>query len=560
MNRRFIIGFILFWLALCFVSCQKQEFEFDLVITNAKIIDGAGKPAFSADIGIQGDSIVEIGHIKGKKAVRIIDANGFVVAPGFIDMHTHCDWGLGENEIKANLNYLTQGVTTVVTGNCGNGNFKIPEITKLWTEQGIGTNAVHLVGFGTIRREILGDSNITPTPEDLDKMKSILDQALRDGAWGMSTGLMYIPDRYASTEEVIEMAKVLNTHGAIYSSHIRNEEAYFLDAVRETIRIGKESGVRINVSHMKAAGKSNWGKMKEAIRLINEAQSAGMIITGDIYPYNFAATMPIFHIFNVPKEAQSLIELEKRLVEEESASTEQNQIANQLAEELAKALRDPSMRKKIRKLTLEGDPEKVNWIVVEGWDNIAVVSAKKNTHLLNKILSDLATEENRDPFDIAVDLFLEEKNDLVVSVCTMCEEDIHLAMSQDWVMVSSDGGTIPYGEGVVHPRTYGSFPRFFRKYIREDRIGDLLKAIHMTSALPAEAIGLDDRGQLLEGYKADIVIFDPEKICDNATYLDSHRYSSGIEYVIVNGKLAIDQGKYTNTLNGRVLLHESLLN
>jgi len=560
MKRRLIIGFVSFWIMFCVWSCQNREFEFDLVIANARIIDGSGQPAFSGDIGIQDDTIVEIGHIKGEKAARIIDANGFVVAPGFIDMHTHCDWGLGKNEIKANLNYLTQGVTTVVTGNCGNGNFKIPEITELWTKQGIGTNAAHLVGFGTIRREVLGDSNSTPTPEELDKMKSILDLALRDGAWGMSTGLMYIPDRYASTEEVIEMAKVLSAHGAIYSSHIRNEEAYFLDAVNETIRIGKESGVRINVSHMKAAGKSNWGKMKEAIRLINEAQSAGMTITGDIYPYNFAATMPIFHIFNVPKEARAFHDLEKRLVQEKSGSAEQEQITNQLADELAKALSDPLMRKKIRKLTLEGDPEKVNWIVVEGWDNIAVVSAKKNIHLLNKILSDLAMEEDKDPFEIAVDLFLQEKNDLIVSVCTMSEDDIHLAMSEDWVMISSDGGTVPHEVGVVHPRTYGSFPRFFRKYIREDQVGDLQKAVHMTSALPAKALGLDDRGKLLEGYNADIVIFDPEKIRDNATYLDSHQYSSGIEYVIVNGKIAIDQGKFTNTLSGRALLHESRLN
>jgi len=559
MIKRLAPSLIILWLIICIGSCQKQDAAFDLVITNAMIIDGSGQPAFTGDIGIRDDTLAKVGSIKAKKAARIIDADGFVVAPGFIDMHTHCDGGLGKNKIKANLNYLTQGVTTVVTGNCGIGNFNMPEITKLWTDQGIGTNAAHLVGFGTIRRAVLGDVNRTPVPEELDKMKSILDKALRDGAWGMSTGLMYIPDRYATTEEVIAMAKVLCDHDGIYSSHIRNEEAYFLDAVKETIRIGKESGVRVNVSHMKAAGKSNWGKMKEAVRLISEARSEGMTITGDIYPYNFAATMPIFHLFNVPKEARSFHELEKKMAEEESGSAEQAQVADKLADELAKALEDPSMRKKIRKLTLEGDPEKVNWIVVEGWDNIAVVSAKKNTHLLNTILSDLAVEQKTDPFDIAVDLFLEEKNDLVVSVCTMSEDDIHLAMSQDWVMVSSDGGTVPFGVGVCHPRTYGSFPRFYRKYIREDKIGGLQKAVYMTSVLPAGALGLDDRGKLLEGYKADIVIFDPETIRDNATYLDSHKYSSGVEYVIVNGKLVIDRGEFTNTLSGRVLLHQSAL-
>jgi N-acyl-D-amino-acid deacylase len=557
MIKRWAIGLIILFFIICVGSCQKQETAFDLVITNARIIGGSGQPAFTADIGIRDDTLAKIGSINAKKSARVIDAGGLIVSPGFIDMHTHCDWGLGKNEIKANLNYLTQGVTTVVTGNCGNGNFKIPEITTLWTDQGIGTNAAHLVGFGTIRKAVLGEADRTPTSAELDKMKSILDQALRDGAWGMSTGLMYIPDRYATTEEVIAMAKVLSAHDGIYSSHIRNEEAYFLDAVKETIRIGMESGVRVNVSHMKSAGKSNWGKMKEAVRLINQARSEGMIITGDIYPYNFAATMPIFHLFNVPKEALSFHELEKKLAEEESGSAKQVQIAAQLADKLAEALADPLVRQKIKELTLEGDPEKVNWIVVEGWDNIAVVSAKRNTHLLNAILSDLAAEQKTDPFDIAVDLFLEEKNDLIVSVCTMSEDDIHVAMGQDWVMISSDGSTVPYGVGVVHPRTYGSFPRFFRKYIREDKIGDLQKAVYMTSALPAEALGLDDRGKLLEGYKADIVIFDPETICDNATYLDSHRYSSGIEYVIVNGKLVIDQGEFTNTLSGRVLLHQS---
>jgi len=560
MIKSFFLGVSIIFAVFIVFSCQTETHEFDLIIVNATIIDGTGQAAHDGDIGIRGDGIVKIGQIQGKTSGWVIDAKGLVVAPGFIDMHTHCDWGLGNNDIKANLNYLTQGVTTVVTGNCGNGNFNIAEINDLWGKQGIGTNVAHLVGFGTIRRSVLGDTNRAPSQQEREQMEAVLDRALREGAWGMSTGLMYIPDRYATTEEVIAMAKVLSAHDGIYSTHIRNEEACFLDAVKEAVRIGKESGARVNVSHMKAAGKSNWGKMKEAISLINDARSAGMTITGDIYPYNFAATMPIFHIFNVPEEAHTVRDLEKKLDETKDGTPEQEQLEIGIADELAKALRDPLMREKIRKLTLEGDPEKVNWIVVEGWDNIAIVSAIKNRHLLLKILSDLSLEEKRDPFDIAVDLFLEEKNDLVISVCTMSEDDIHHAMSQDWVMISSDGATVPYKVQVCHPRTYGTFPRFFAKYIREDRIGDLIKAVYMTSVLPAKALGLEDRGLLREGYKADIVIFDPEKIRDNATYLDPHVYSTGIEFVIVNGTVAIDRGRFTDSLAGRVLLHKSKLN
>jgi len=530
-----------------------QNQDFDVLIINGKIIDGTGNPWFYGDLGIVGDTIVEIGELKGRSADKIINARGKAVSPGFIDMHTHCDRGLGRVPTNANLNYLTQGVTTVVTGNCGSGTFRIARTKAAWEKKGIGSNAVLLVGFGTIRRKVMGDKDRVPTAEELAEMKALMKQAMDEGAWGLSTGLQYIPDRYATTEEVIAITQIVRDYGGIYTSHQRNEEEHLVEAVEETIRIGRETGVRVNSAHFKCAGKNNWGIMKDAVKEINKARAEGIYITADLYPWDKAATTPLLAIFNVPHDWKDFKDLEKKIMfaksEEERAALMQKAIDG-----LAEALADKDKREAIRKLTIEGDPEKVNWVKTWGWHNFTIVDAKKNKHLIGKLISDLAEQQKKDPFDIAADLFIKEKLGVIISLCTMSEDDIKHAMQQDWLMISSDGSAVPFGEGPVHPRNYGSFTRVLRKYVREENTVALEQAVRKMSSLPAYLLQLKDRGLILEGYKADVVIFDPDTVRDNATYIDNHKYSTGIDCVLVNGKVTIENGKHTKTLNGRVLL------
>lgn len=384
-------------------------------------------------------------------------------------------------------------------------------------------------------------------------MQAIMKQALDEGAWGLSTGLQYIPDRYASTEELVAVTKIVRDYGGIYTSHQRDEEAHLVEAVEETIRIGKETGVRVNSAHLKGAGKDNWGIMEDAVKAINEARENGIEITADMYPYDKAATAPLLSIFNIPREWEESKEIEA-IVSDEGVPSEEKHKLQEVIERLADAFTDERKREAIRKLTVEGDPERVNWVLTWGWHNFTIVNAKKNTHFIGKILSDLGEEQGRDPFDIAADLFAEEKLDIVISLCAMSEDDMKHAMRQDWLMISSDGGAVPFESGAVHPRNYGTFPRVLRKYVREEKTLTLEAAVRKMTSLPAHLLQLKNRGMILESFKADLVVFDPDTVRDNADYVNNHAYSSGIDYVLVNGKITIDDGSYNDSLNGRVLL------
>jgi N-acyl-D-aspartate/D-glutamate deacylase len=337
-------------LALFFVECKKEGAgEFDILITNGKIIDGSGSSAYEGDIGITGDTITEIGDLAGKTAAKTIDAKGMAVSPGFIDMHTHCDRGLDRLETRANLNYLIQGTTTVVVGNCGGSvSLNVAETKKKWDEQGIGTNAVFLIGFGDAREEVMGREPRDATPEEIEKMKTIVRKAMEEGAWGMSTGLEYIPDRYASTEEVIEVAKVVGEYGGVYSSHQRNEFDGTPEATKETIRIAEEAGLRANAAHFKACRKDYWGTLKEAVDLINEARERGVYMTVDMYPYDKAGGGSIISIarnagwapFRVPEEMEPFAEMRRKLRDESLSDVDRENLRERYLDELAKALSD----------------------------------------------------------------------------------------------------------------------------------------------------------------------------------------------------------------------------
>jgi len=564
---------LVFVLVLVFLlSRNSSAQDFDILIKNGKIVDGSGKPGYVADIAIKGDTIIEIGNLQEKRASTVIWATDRVVSPGFIDLHTHCDRGLGKPATTANVNYLTQGVTTVVTGNCGSAPIKVRETAAAWEKTGIGTNAIFLAGLGTIRYKVIGVQNRIASPLELETMKSLLRQALDEGAWGLSAAFQYIPDRFASPEEIVELAGTAKASGGIFISHQRSEEAQLADAVRETIRISRDSGIAADATHLKASGKGNWGMMKEAVRLLEEARSRGVKVTADLYTYPECVYSPLALVFNVPDDLNRFAELLplldyfyilKRLEDplginrrRDSRPPDRGSWFESYTMTLAAALSDEIEKEQIKQLTLKGAPNKLNWAAMFGWDSFKIIKASKNKTRIGKTILDLAHEENRDPFDVAVELFLQEKNDLVISVFTMSETDIAWALKKDWMMVGSDAGALTMKAGPdVHPGSYGTFPRLFRKYVREEGILTVEEAVRKLSFLPARFLGLDDRGTLVKGAKADIVIFDPNRIQEEENGFDASHRRPGIDYVLINGRISLEKGVFNNSLNGRVLLH-----
>jgi N-acyl-D-aspartate/D-glutamate deacylase len=547
-------------------SCANKKADFDILIRGGRVVDGTGNPWFTADVGIRGDTIAEIGDLGSRKAAKVIDAQGLVVSPGFIDLHTHCDRGLGEPRSKANLNYLIQGTTTVVTGNCGGGTPEVAKTKALWEGQGIGTNAVHMVGFGDVRERVIGVEPRSPSAEELEKMKALVRQAMTEGAWGMSTGLEYIPDLYSTTEEIIALAKVVAEYGGVYLSHQRNEVAAVAEATKETIRISEEAGLPVQVSHFKVCGKKNWGTMKDAVEIINSARARGVPITADLYPYDKAATGPLisiarnsgWSIFRLPEDLEPFAGLRKEMAAEGLSEEEKSKLRDRYIAELAVALKDKTKREAIRQSVLFGTAVNPSPVAVSGWDSYAVVHARKNTDLIGKIFSDLADETKRDPFDIAAELVIDEP-DLYLSCGALSEDDMKEAMRNDWLSFSSDGGAAPIPDETNpqrpgHPRSFGSQTRVLRKYVREEGVLTLEQAVRRMTSLPAQFLKLKKRGLLVEGHRADIAVFNPATVEDKATYAAPAVYSTGVECVIVNGKVSVEGGKYNGSLNGRMLL------
>ncbi len=559
-GRVFLLAVLMTLLPSFIILCKKGEERFDILIKNGKVVDGTGNPWFYGDVGIKGDTIVEIGNLKGKSARKLIDAGGFVVSPGFIDMHTHCDRELGEVDSNANLNYLTQGVTTVVTGNCGGSvSLKVLETKAKWEAQGIGTNAVFLVGHGNIRREVMGDEPREATKEEIEKMKEILRRAMEEGAWGISTGLEYIPGRYSHTEELIALTKVVGEFGGVYTSHLRDENDGIVEAIKETIRIAEESGARVNVAHFKVTGKNNWGLMEVAVKEINEARKRGVYITADLYPYVQSAPFgPIWSFVEIPNEMKPLAELKQKMRSGNFTPEEKEKLKELYLEELEKALKDESKREEIKKMTIEGLSHAPSSVAMWGWHDNTVMVSDKYPYFMGKNFIDIFEKVGGEPFDIIVDFILNDP-EMLYAGGSMSEEDLRHALKQPWVMVSSDGSAMPIKGGEEkpvrgHPRCFGSFPKVFRKYVREEKLLSVEEAVRKMTSLPASFLQMKDRGLLLRGYKADVVIFDPDAIKDNATYVDSQKYSYGIEYVLVNGKVSLEKSNYTKTLSGRLLL------
>jgi len=529
---------------------------FDVIIKNGYVIDGAGNPWFKADVGIQNEKIARTGKLNTEEATKIIDALGLVVSPGFIDMHSHSDFLLLINP-KAESK-IRQGVTTEVVGNCGGSAAPLNEVMKedikkttpLFEEakleldwstmreylnrldrQGIALNVVPLVGHENVRVPVIGFDNRAPKEAELEEMKKVLVQAMEDGAFGMSTGLIYPPGCYAKTDELIELSKVVASYGGIYTSHIRGEGRELLNSVKEAIEIGEKARLPVEISHHKAGGKNNWGRVKESLKIIDEARARGIDVTCDVYPY-IAASFGMSSM--LPPWAHE-------------GGTEK----------LLERLRDPKTRERLRREMEEGLPDWSSPFRTAGWNATMIARCRKNPDFEGKSIAEITQAKRVDPFEFVFNLLIEESASVSVVRFAMCEEDVRTVIQHPVSMIGTDGSAFAQygvlGEGKPHPRSYGTFPRVLGKYVREEKIVTLENAVRKMTSLPAQKLGLRDRGLVKEGMYADIAIFDPKRVIDKASYTDPHQYPEGIEYVLVNGKIVIERGEHTGVLAGKAL-------
>jgi N-acyl-D-aspartate/D-glutamate deacylase len=494
----------------------------DVVIRGATIHDGTGGPGVVGDLAIAGDRIVAVGEFKVIGSPRIIDGKGLVISPGFIDLHTHSDVQLTQSDKNANLCYLHQGVTTVVTGNCGFGPVDVAEQFAKLEKGGVGSNVIHLVPHNAVREKVMKNANRSPTADELSEMERLVDQGMRDGAWGFSTGLIYNPGTYAKTDELVALAKVAAKHGGIYASHIRDEGTGVLAAIEEALRIARLTGMPVHISHIKVSGWRVWGKAADAIALVRSARRKGLPVTADQYPYTASSTSLAATLIPSRYREGTQKEMVDRMDDPETG---------------------PKMRQGISEL-IEGR---------KGGKSLRIAAYKARPDWQGKDLDSIAAEEKKSLVDVVIDIT--RNGGAAVVNFGMSEEDVRLFMKQDFVATASDGSSQVPSKTMPHPRSYGCFARKIGKYAIEDKVIPLEQAIRSSSGLPADILKLPERGYLKKGYVADVVVFDPKTYRDKATFDQPHQYATGVRYLFVNGRLVIDQGEFRGMLGGRVLRH-----
>jgi N-acyl-D-amino-acid deacylase len=498
---------------------QAQGRVLDILIRNGTVVDGTGAPERRTDVGIQGDRIVFMGDAArtGVTGRRTIDARGLIVAPGFIDPHTHTLADLSSPARHANTPYLMQGVTTVVTNNDGGGTLDIGKTFDAWTRDGIGTNAALYVPQGDVRRRVMGMSSAAPTPAQLDSMRAIVARGMSEGALGMSTGLYYAPGSYATTEEVIALSRVAAQDGGIYDSHMRDESSYtigLIGSINETLRIGREAQIPVHISHIKALGADVWGQSDTVIALIKSALASGVKVTADQYPYLASGTS----------------------------------VGASLLPRWAEAGGKDSLRTRIGDATIKPKlvAEMERNLVRRGGAASLLITSTGDTAIRGRTLAQVADERHVTSIVAALEIIL--AGDASVASFNMKDSDLNRFMVQPWVMTGSDGS-----EG--HPRKYGTFPRKLRQYVYQEHLLTLPQAIHASSQLTAVTLQLPGRGVIAEDKYADVIVFDPATVADKSTYVNPEILAEGMRYVLVNGQFAVDGGKYTGALAGRALRH-----
>lgn len=555
--KRLVIALVLVLVGILLTPPLEAQVEaYDIIIMNGRVVDGSGNPWFYADVAIRGDRIVKIGRVGAARARRRIDANGLIVAPGFIDMLGHSETNLLIDPRAESK--VFQGITTEVTGEGGSPAplndyilkesepfFKHFNLTADWRtlgeyfarleRSGTAINLATYVGATQVRQYVLHDENRAPTSAELDQMRKLVAQAMEDGAVGISTSLVYAPAFYAKTEELIELAKVAARYGGVYATHMRNESNSIMSALDEAIRIGTEASIPVEIFHLKMAGKPNWGKMRDVITKIEVARARGLDITADQYPYVAGATSLGAAVPPWAHEGGT-------------------------ASFVAK-LKDPATREKL-KLEMRATSDKwENFYLGAGGGEGILVASVLNRELAKyegKRINEIARMMSKpDEIDALFDLLIADNAQTGMIVFLMSEDDVKLALRQPWVSVGVDHGAVAttgrLAEGNAHPRGYGTFPRILGRYVRDEHVLSLEDAIRKMTSLAANRVRLADRGLLKPGFFADVVVFDPQQIRDVATFEDPNRLSVGMRYVLVNGEPVIFAGKQTVARPGRPL-------
>lgn len=492
----------------------------DFVLKGGTVVDGTGAPGRKADVAIKGSRIVAVGNFQTDANAKVIDATGKVVAPGFIDLHSHSDEVILNAKKRANFNYQTQGVTTVVTGNCGGGVLDVGKYLASIDEHGAGTNVIQLLPHGALRRSVMGTAERKPTGDELAKMKALVDRAMKQGAWGISTGLIYVPSRYADVDELVELSRVVARHGGLYCSHIRDEGPDLLLSVDEALLIGREAGLPVHISHLKANGKPNWGLTAQACDKIINARKSGQAVTADQYPYVASSTQLASMV--IPHWA-----------------------IQGNADEFARIAADPDLgmrlRTEIRKELGKHDDGA----------SIRIARYAPRPTRVGRSLVQIAHDEGTDPLEVVLDV--QRHGGAQAISFGMSEKDVRDVMKHDFVATASDGSAhAPDGTDQPHPRAYGTFPRKIR-YALDEKVITLEHAVRAATGLPAEILHLPDRGLVRAGYVADLVVFDPRTFRDTATFDRPTRYATGVDYLFVNGVATIAGGKALKRLPGRAL-------
>ena len=544
------LGFLTAALVLALAARQSDAQAFDLVIRNARVVDGMGNPWYRADVGIRGDRIAEIGALSSRQATRTIDARGRVLAPGFVDMMAGTSEPLVTDPVTGESK-LRQGITTMMVGEgdseapqdertIGNGmtidGQKITwrtfdEYFRILERKGLPLNVVHNVGAAQIRRIVIGEEDKRPTPAQLEQMKAMVEQAMADGSVGFSTALIYPPGTYAKTDELIELGKVVAKHGGTYFSHMRNESNQVLDAIRETMRIGQGAGIPVHIYHLKAAGQENWPLMLRAIALIDSARRAGLEVTADVYPYirNGIGLGSFLHPRHYAEGTEKFVA----------------------------TLGDPAVRRALR-TEVETTSNWENWYrhVGKNWNNVLIteVGPKTDSSFVGLSIAQVAAKRKVDQWTAFFDLV--QQGGTGVAPQSMNEEQKRQALRASWISIDTDASPVnPSTAPSAHPRAFGTFPRILAKYVREERVIPLEDAVRKMTSSPANVLGLFDRGRIAPGMAADLVLFDPATVQDRATFTKPLVYATGIDVVIVNGQVAIDEGKASAASAGKVLRH-----
>jgi N-acyl-D-amino-acid deacylase len=496
----------------------------DVVIRNTRLVDGSGNPWYRADIAVRGDRIAAIGSLKDWHGLKEIDAKGQIAAPGFIDVHTHIEGDEAENPQATN--FIFDGVTSVITGNCGSSTTEIEKYYAWLDSLKVSVNVGTLLGQNNIRRAVMGRANRVATEDELKRMDSIVHKAMQEGALGMSTGLIYIPGSYTPTEEIVRLAKIVSSYGGIYATHMRNEGDSVVAAINEALHIGREANIPVEISHFKVSGQQNWGRSKETLALVEAARREGLDVTIDQYPYTASSTSM------------------STLFPDWALADGQDSINSRLANlQLRDSIKN-SMKKSLGKRGLK------HWsYAVVAYYSTDTTYNGKSIEEINKWLKRSYTTDS----EAELICLMMEKGGAGMVFHGMSEEDVKYFMKYPFNMFASDASIRIFGRGAPHPRGYGTNARVLGRYVREQKVMPLEEAIRRMTSLPAQRFGLNDRGLLREGMAADIVIFDENSVTDQSTFDKPHQYSTGFSYVLVNGKITLEQGNHNGTRAGTIL-------